>query len=121
MVKNKGLGDTIKSVTDKTGLSKLVKTIFGDDCGCEERREKLNNMFPNFQNIRPFTKDEKKVYESLMPQIEKKQFVNPNQKKGLNILYKAVFDSEAKWSNCGSCNKKTIENLRRVYEKSCDV
>ena len=64
MKKSKGLGDDIKKFTDKTGLSKLVKTIFGDDCGCEERQQKLNNMFPNFKNIRPFTKDNlKKVYE----------------------------------------------------------
>ena len=71
MSKSKGLGDDIKKIADKTGISKAVKMIFGDDCGCEERRQKLNNMFPNFKNIRPFTKDEKKVYEKIIPEVEK--------------------------------------------------
>lgn len=120
MVKSKGIGDDIKKIADKTGLSMLVEKIFGDDCGCNERREKLNKLFPNFKNIRAFTQDEKKVYESLIPEIQKKKHISPNEKKYLNILYKAVFDSKAKWSNCGKCNVKTLENLRRVYEKSCE-
>tara|TARA_R110002020_G_scaffold164573_1_gene351383 strand:- start:22848 stop:23216 length:369 start_codon:yes stop_codon:yes gene_type:complete len=120
VLKSKGLGDDIKKIADKTGISTLVEKIFGDDCGCDERREKLNKLFPNFKNIRPFTTDEKKVYESLIPEIHKKKHISPNEKKYLNVLYKAVFNSEAQWSNCGKCNIKTLENLRRVYEKSCE-
>jgi|TARA_R100000084_G_C4532644_1_gene91877 hypothetical protein len=121
MSKSKGLGDDIKKIADKTGISKAVKMIFGDDCGCEERRQKLNNMFPNFKNIRPFTKDEKKVYEKIIPEVEKIKKVSSENQVALNVLYKAVFNTPAKWSNCGSCNIKTLENLRRVYEKSCDL
>ena len=105
--KSKGLGDDIKKFTDKTGLSKLVKTIFGDDCGCEERQQKLNNMFPNFKNIRPFTKDEKEIYESVIPEVEKTTMVNRKNQSILNGIYKAVFNTPAKWSSCGPCNKRT--------------
>ena len=119
--KSKGLGDDIKKFTDKTGLSKLVKTIFGDDCGCEERQQKLNNMFPNFKNIRPFTKDEKEIYESVIPEVEKTTMVNRKNQSILNGIYKAVFNTPAKWSSCGPCNKRTLENLKKVYEKSCDI
>ena len=59
--KSKGIGDDIAKFTEKTGLSKAVKLIFGDDCGCKERQEKLNKLFPNFKNIRSFTKDEKQI------------------------------------------------------------
>ena len=31
--KSKGLGDTIAKVTKATGVEKIVKTFFGDDCG----------------------------------------------------------------------------------------
>ena len=39
ILKNKGLGDTIASITKATGLDKLV----GEDCGCKQRQQKLNN------------------------------------------------------------------------------
>lgn len=43
--KPKGLGDTIEKITKATGIKKVVKAIFGDDCGCNERKEKLNEIF----------------------------------------------------------------------------
>ena len=121
MVKSKGLGDDIDKFTSKTGIKKAVKMIFGDDCGCEERRKKLNNMFPNFKNIRPFTKDEKLIYEQVMPDVEKTKTVTKNQKIILNKIYKAVFNTDAMFSNCPPCVKRILDNLKRVYEKSCDL
>jgi len=48
--KNEGLGDTIADLTALLKLDKLVKQVTQamgvDDCGCERRREKLNEMFP---------------------------------------------------------------------------
>jgi len=119
--KSLGLGDDIKRVTDKLGISSAVKTIFGDSCGCSERQSKLNAMFPHFKNIRAFTKDEKKVYETIIPEVEKAQRVSKKNKTILNTLYRAVFNTNAKWSSCSPCNRKTLDNLKRVYEKSCEV
>jgi len=45
VVKSKGLGDTIEKITEATGIKKAVEAIFGDDCGCNERKEKLNKVF----------------------------------------------------------------------------
>lgn len=47
--KSKGLGDTIEKITTVTGIKKLVDTIAeatSSDCGCKERKEKLNKLFP---------------------------------------------------------------------------
>ena len=44
-----GLGDTLAEVFHKTGLDKLADWYTqqtGKDCGCEQRREKLNEWFP---------------------------------------------------------------------------
>lgn len=44
--KSKGLGDTIEKITAATGIKKVVDKISeatGKDCGCEERKAKLNN------------------------------------------------------------------------------
>lgn len=40
-----GVGETVKRVADKLGLGKLAKLftdVTGEDCGCEDRREKYN-------------------------------------------------------------------------------
>lgn len=44
--KSKGLGDTIEKVTTATGIKAAVKAVVGEDCGCDERKEKLNKLFP---------------------------------------------------------------------------
>jgi hypothetical protein len=47
---SKGLGDTIAKITHATGLDvvadKVAKAVGKEDCGCNRRREKLNEMFP---------------------------------------------------------------------------
>ena len=44
--KSKGLGDSIEKITKATGIKKAVSFIFGEDCGCEERRDSLNRLHP---------------------------------------------------------------------------
>ena len=52
--KQKGLGDTIEAITKATGIKKVVKKvseITGKDCGCDQRKETLNRLFPyNYNN-----------------------------------------------------------------------
>ena len=55
-----GLGDLVEKVTEATGIKKVVKAVFGDDCGCDERREKLNKLL-SFKTEECLTADE---YES---------------------------------------------------------
>jgi len=43
-----GMGDVIALVTEKTGIKKVVKALV-EDCGCDERQEKLNVILP-FKN-----------------------------------------------------------------------
>ena len=47
---SKGLGDTIAKITAATGIDKLVEEVAQamgkEDCGCNERRRKLNELFP---------------------------------------------------------------------------
>jgi hypothetical protein len=48
--KSEGLGDTIAKVTAAAKLDKIAEAIAKKlgmvDCGCDERREKLNKLFP---------------------------------------------------------------------------
>ena len=69
---SKGLGDTIEKITTATGIKKVVDTISnitGKDCGCNERKEKLNNpsLLVNkvfySKNDSLFDKDSKSVFD----------------------------------------------------------
>lgn len=45
-MKSKGLGDTIEKITAATGIKKVVEKVSqatGKECGCNKRRENLNN------------------------------------------------------------------------------
>ena len=45
-MKSKGLGDTVEKITKITGIKDLVENLTKGDCGCDERKEKLNKLFP---------------------------------------------------------------------------
>ena len=53
MEKQKGLGDTVAAITEATGIKALVKTLFGENCGCDARQEALNKLVP-------YSKEDKK-------------------------------------------------------------
>jgi len=119
--KNKGLGDTIAKITKATGIDKLAKKVLGDDCGCEERRKKLNQMFPNFRNISQFTEDEIKIYDEVIPTVDKKGMLTPAERGIVSALYVGVFGTNPQWKSCSPCNKKIMKKQKKVYEKSCKI
>jgi len=49
-MKSIGLGDTIEKITTATGLKTLSqiasRAIGAKDCGCNDRKQWLNNQFP---------------------------------------------------------------------------
>jgi hypothetical protein len=42
-----GLGDVVDAITTATGIKAVTKAIFGKHCGCEERRDRLNELYPS--------------------------------------------------------------------------
>jgi hypothetical protein len=38
------LGDLLETIFRYTGIKWIVKKLFGEDCGCEKRKEKLNDI-----------------------------------------------------------------------------
>ena len=115
MSKSKGLGDSIEKALKATGIDKVAKKVLGDDCGCEERKKKLNQMFPY---SRPFTDDELSIYESVLPRL-KKGTVSGADQAILVKLYNKVFNANKKTSGCGSCVQQTLAKLAKVYVNSC--
>ena len=112
---SKGLGDTISKITKATGIDKVAKAVLGDDCGCDERRKKLNQMFPY---SRPFTEDELKIYEEVLPRLKGGTITGQDQAT-LIRLYNKVFNANKKPSSCSSCVQQTLAKLAKVYVNSC--
>tara|TARA_R100000458_G_C8055310_1_gene100632 strand:+ start:149 stop:355 length:207 start_codon:yes stop_codon:yes gene_type:complete len=67
------------------------------------------------------TKDEMECFVRIITVVDKKKRITSGQRRELGVLYKNLFGDDAQWSNCGKCNEKTIDNLRKVFAKSCDV
>jgi hypothetical protein len=38
------LGDLIEIITTYTGIKWLVKKLYKEDCGCDKRKEQLNDI-----------------------------------------------------------------------------
>ena len=117
MVKSKGLGDTIEKITKATGIDKVAKAVLGDDCGCDERKKKLNQMFP-YNKVRQFTEDELKIYEEVLPRLKGGTITGQDQST-LIKLYNKVFNSNKQPSSCSSCVQQTLAKLAKVYVNSC--
>ena len=48
-MKSRGLGDTVEKITTVTGIKKIVEKvseITKKPCGCNKRKEALNEKFP---------------------------------------------------------------------------
>ena len=46
---SRGLGDSIEKFTKATGIKSVVNKVsnaIGKDCGCNDRRDSLNRVFP---------------------------------------------------------------------------
>ena len=117
---SKGLGDTVEKITEATGIKKDVKFISGEDCGCDERKSKLNHLFPYYKP-NCFTEDE---FDTLHEMFSKKGWetktITAGKVKELYVIYNRVFNTADKVSGCGSCVKGRLKKLERLYKEYLD-
>jgi hypothetical protein len=112
---SKGVGDTVAKITEATGIKKAVKFLAGEDCGCDERKDKLNKIFPYY---RPncFTEEEfnyigKKI-KTVTSRIER-----DDVPKLLNI-YNRVFNDNKQATACDSCFVNGVwAKLKTIYKQ----
>jgi hypothetical protein len=112
-----GLGDAIEVVTKATGIEKAVKLfseITGIDCGCDERKAKLNQLFP-FRNVNCLNEEDHKYLTDFfgVPQHE----IPPIVQRDLTKIYKNVFGINLEQSSCSSCWRDYIGQLRKVFNE----
>jgi hypothetical protein len=115
--KAQGLGDTIEQITEATGIKSVVKAIAGENCGCEERKQKLNKLFPYSKKVQECLNDSDKEYLS---DFFKQGFnqLSIKQQTRITEIYFNVFKIKIQPSNCGSCWRDRINELKNVYENT---
>lgn len=111
--KSKGLGDDIEKITKATGIKKLVKFIAGEDCGCDERKDKLNKIFRH-NKLECLNEEE---YDYLTEFFAKNKNVLNNQEiKKLYEISNRVFNKKNKPSSCSSCIRTTVLRLKKLVD-----
>ena len=111
---SKGLGDTIEKITEATGIKALVKWIAGDDCGCDERKEKLNKLFP-YKKPLCLTENE---YDYLTVFFSSaKTSIRPTEQAILLKTYNRVFQTRNEPSTCTTCWNAILRELKQIYNE----
>lgn len=111
--KAKGLGDTIDQITTATGIKTLVKFVAGEDCGCDQRKEALNKLFP-YSRPNCLTEPD---YNFLKEFFEvTRGSVVPTVQYRLNQIYTSVFNKPAEFTSCSSCLLDRINELKKIYD-----
>ena len=107
-----GLGDTIEKITEATGIKKAVKFLFGEDCGCDERKELLNKWKPYINCLKHSEYKYLKDWFTI-----NKANVSFKERTELIKIYNRVFNKKQLDTSCGSCIRNIINDLKRVYNE----
>jgi hypothetical protein len=109
--KPEGLGDTIAKVTGAIGLDKAVKAIVGEDCGCDERKDKLNKIF-KYRKLE-FVNEEDFAYLTNFFKGNPSK-VTHSQKIRLIGIYNFAFNQNEKLTTtCSPCISRVMKNLKK--------
>tara|TARA_R110002126_G_scaffold26820_1_gene90088 strand:+ start:99 stop:485 length:387 start_codon:yes stop_codon:yes gene_type:complete len=111
---SKGLGDSVEKVLKATGIDKVAKFLMGEDCGCDERKEKLNKLFP-YAKPKCLTEDE---YNTLNQYFKKNtNTLTIDEQMSLIAINNRVLDQNLVPSTCTSCLMDLVNKMRIIYSE----
>ena len=111
---SKGLGDSVEKVLKATGIDKVAKFLLGEDCGCDERKEKLNKLFP-YAKPKCLTEDEHDTLNTYFKQSTNTLTIE--QQSALIAINNRVFDQGLTLSTCSSCVMDLVNKMRILYNE----
>lgn len=110
-----GLGDVIEKVTESTGIKSVVKTVFGEDCGCDERKERFNNLASWRRKKVNCIEEGDYVWLKALISSNPSRFDFETRERLVNI-YNYVFNTKQKNTKCYPCIKSLIVNLKSYLD-----
>ena len=112
--RSQGLGDTIAKITEATGIAKAVEWMAGEDCGCDERRKKLNELFP-YRQPECLTESENEFLTQFYS--DAKAVVSHEAQVQLVAIFNRVFHSKKKTSTCAPCVRQLVQDLKIIHNE----
>ena len=110
---SQGLGDTVEKITTATGIKKAVKFIAGEDCGCDERKVKLNQMF-RYKKPECLSETEFQLIKAAVD--SKKNKFTPTEQEMYKDIYERIFKTKVDCTPC-SFAKVVWKDLTAVYNE----
>lgn len=115
---SQGLGDTIEKITEATGIKSIVKAIAGDNCGCEERKKKLNELLSYRLKV-VNCPDEIQIKWYLEFMNKRTLTISNEQRKQICLYYSNIFNVPY-YEPCTNCSPqpyiKMINELDKVFK-----
>ena len=115
--KSKGLGDSIEKFTEATGIKAVVKAIAGDDCGCDDRRDVLNKLFP-YKKVQPECLEPEEI-EYLSTGVLRKRTLKYEDRKQIATIHARVFNH--KFDIPCTCSPKIWMQWMRELQELLDA
>ena len=109
-----GLGDVVEAITTVTGIKAAVKFLAGEDCGCDERKEKMNKLRFRKQPL-CLNESEYSFLSSFFSNYDGR--VDQSENYELAKIYKRIFEKRGvQPTSCSSCIKQRVKDLREVFD-----
>lgn len=124
VAKPNGVGDKVEEVLASKPIKPIVekvKAIFwkeGEDCGCDERKEKLNKLFKGRRKrIRCLTEKQYQYLHKTLPKV--KLSVEYDTMVEIKKIHSSVFNYHysAPCGTCGKVNRRIVDDMRSVYSE----
>jgi len=115
---SEGLGDTIEKITEATGIKKLVKWMVGEDCGCDERKQKLNELFP-YKKVNCMLEEEYLFFKEWYDRNTDR--IKPSEAMVFLKMYNRIFNRKEEPTTCASCWREFMQKLTNVYNTYKDA
>lgn len=117
----KGLGDLVDRFTQATGIKAVTKAIFGEDCGCDDRRQLLNERFPFAGGDAPhMTEADRNLWELTLSDWRSWNVIHPDVQREALAIWNRSARPRKRFSRCSSCVKRLFEDLEFLHQNSCD-
>ena len=111
----KVLGDAVEAVTKATGIKKLVETFTpeGKDCGCDKRKEKLNDLPFSYKVLECPTEEQFLWMKDYIENTPNKNKVTGFQQDQINSILSHVYKRRFSRINC--CFGIRIDAIKKLY------
>ena len=118
--KRLGLGDYAEKIFKYTGVRAVVKFLAGEDCGCDVRRDRLNEIggaigkWFRDTDVKCLTLEE---YKWLDEYFNNKtgNVIHAQTQSQLVKIFNRVFSQRRQMSTCSPCVKELVDKLEALY------